>query len=392
MKKSSFWTKPISRKEFIKKGVLAAAGLGISGYLLKEYLDSSQSLGLGDAPAPKLWKWSKEAYHYEQLGLNVQCHVCPNQCMLEENARSICRNKTNIKGKMYTLAYGNPCAVHLDPIEKKPLFHFLPGSKAFSIATAGCNFRCLNCQNWEISQQYPENTSNEELFPDSVVQNAKSTGSRSIAYTYSEPIAYYEYMYDTAKLARQSGIKNLWITNGHIREDALKDLAQFIDAANVNLKSFKESIYGTLNSGRLQPVLDTLKTLKSMGVWFEVTNLVVPGWTDDLDMIKEMSQWLYKNLGPDYPLHFSRFYPLYKLANLAQTPLSTLEKAKKIAVGEGLHFVYIGNTPEIDGENTLCFKCGKLLVERKGFSVLQNNIKDSSCKFCGQGIAGVWQA
>ncbi|RLJ09855.1 MAG: AmmeMemoRadiSam system radical SAM enzyme, partial [Candidatus Aenigmatarchaeota archaeon] len=212
--------------------------------------------------APKeLWKWSKEGYHYLKLGENIQCQLCPNGCILSPGDRGFCRVRVNHEGKLYTLVYGNPCAVHIDPIEKKPLFHFLPGSGAFSIATAGCNFRCLNCQNWEISQSMPEETRNIELFPQQVISEAIKYNCSSIAYTYSEPTVFYEYMYDTSKIAREKGLKNLWITNGYINEKPLRDFCKYLDAANVDLKSFREEIYNKLNAGRLQPVLNTLKIL-----------------------------------------------------------------------------------------------------------------------------------
>ena len=393
-KKDNFLEIEISRRDFIKYGLGILAGVTLGGYLLSKWLKSTTNRKLSSVfknSAPdQLWKWSKEAYYYTKLGNNVKCNLCPNGCILEEGDRSICRNKVNIGGKLYTLAYGNPCAVHIDPIEKKPLFHFLPSTKVFSIATAGCNFRCKNCQNWTISQFKPEETQNYDLFPDRVVQLCLENKCQSIAYTYSEPTAFYEYMYDTAKLAREKGIKNLWITNGYINKEPLEDLCQYLDAANVDLKSFSEETYNRLNSGTLKPVLSTLKTLDKQGVWFEVTNLVIPTWTDDLDMIREMCKWLKKNIGPNYPLHFSRFHPEYKLTNLPPTPIKTLEDAKKIAEEEGLNFIYLGNVPG-KGENTYCPKCGKLLVERKGFSVLQNNIQSGSCRFCGEKIAGVWE-
>jgi pyruvate formate lyase activating enzyme len=394
MKKESFWHKPVTRREFITKGLVGLAGIGVGSYILKQYLKGSgiASHTFENMAPGELWKWSHEAYHYSVLGNNVQCNVCPNQCILQENERSVCRNKVHKNGKLYTLVYGNPCAVHVDPIEKKPLFHFLPGTKALSIGTAGCNLRCLNCQNWEISQEFPEKTENIDLMPEFVVRNAKSSESTSIAYTYNEPIAFYEYMYDTSKLARKGGIRNVWVTNGYIQEDALKDLSQYIDAGSINLKGFDEKTYNRLNSGRLQPVLGTLKGMKELKVWFEVINLVVPTWTDNLDNIKEMCGWLYKNIGPDYPLHFSRFYPMYKLTHLQETPLPTLEKARKIALDAGLHFVYIGNVPGTDAQNTYCYKCGKVVVERQGYFVTQNNLVDGACKFCGEGIAGVWKA
>ncbi len=384
--------KRLTRREFIKKGILTAAGIGIGLYGANRFFSGYVTLKSpfkGEAPE-KLWKWSKECYHYNKLGENVQCRVCPNECILQPGDRSICRVKVNKNGKLYTLVYGNPCAVHVDPIEKKPLFHFLPGSAAFSIATAGCNFRCLNCQNWEISQSKPEETQNIELFPEQVVEGALRYKCNSIAYTYSEPTAFYEYMYDTAKIARQKGLKNLWITNGYMNREALVDLCQYLDAANVDLKSFSEETYNKLNSGRLQPVLNTLKTLKEMNVWLEITNLIVPTYNDNFDMIREMCVWIKNNLGSDYPLHFSRFHPMYKLRTLPPTPVETLEKARKIAMEEGLNYVYIGNVPGNSWQNTYCPKCGRILIEREGYRIKQNNIEYGNCKFCGEKIAGVW--
>lgn len=383
--------KKLTRREFIKKAILTTAVIGAGLYTINRLLTGFITLSpfKNDAPE-KLWKWSKECYHYIKLGNNVQCQVCPNRCILENGDRSICRVKVNKDGKLYTLVYGNPCAVHIDPVEKKPLFHFLPGSKAFSIATAGCNFRCLNCQNWTISQSKPEETENIELFPSTVVENAIKHHCESIAYTYSEPVAFYEYMYDTAKIAKRNGVRNLWITNGYINREALVDLCQYIDGANVDLKSFKEEIYNKLNSGRLQPVLETLKILEENKVWFEITNLIVPTYTDDIDMIREMCVWLKSNIGSDHPLHFSRFFPYYKLKSLPSTPLNILESARKIAMEEGLKFVYIGNVPGHKGQNTYCPKCGKIVIERNGYMIKQNNIENSSCKFCGEYIAGVW--
>ncbi|MBU7014976.1 MAG: AmmeMemoRadiSam system radical SAM enzyme [Theionarchaea archaeon] len=379
---------PISRRDFIKKSVVAGAAIALGGYgisrlLQREPIPESSSSG-------QPWKWSKEGYHYITLGDYVKCQVCPNQCVLREGIGSVCRNKTNYKGTLYTLAYGNPCAVHVDPVEKKPLFHFLPSSSVYSLATAGCNFRCLNCQNWEISQRSPEETTNMELFPQEVVMRAEQGGCQSIAYTYSEPTAWYEYMYDTARIATERKIKNIWVTNGYMNELPLRDLCQYLDAANVDLKSFDDKIYHELNAGMLQPVLDTLKILKEEKVWVEITNLVVPTWTDDLDMIREMCQWLYENIGPDFPLHFSRFHPDYKLQHLPPTPVEILKKAHAIAAEEGLHYVYIGNVPGIEEQQTVCPSCQKVVVERNGFLVMQMHISQGACDFCGEPVAGVW--
>jgi pyruvate formate lyase activating enzyme len=303
---------------------------------------------------------------------------------------TLCRNRVNYKGKLYTIAYGNPCAMHVDPIEKKPLYHFLPGTRSFSIATAGCNLACLNCQNWSISQASPKETRNYSLMPEKVTEQAVSNNCRSISYTYSEPITFYEYVYDSSVIARRSGIKNVLVSNGYINEKPLHDLCQVMDAANIDLKSFDENIYSKLNAGKLQPVLNSLKIFKQEGVWLEITNLVIPGWTDNLEMIRKMCDWLYQNDFQDTPLHFSRFQPLYKLNHLPPTPVAVLEKAKAIALNAGLKFVYIGNVSGSSAISTICPKCKKALVERNGFSIVNNAIKNGNCSFCGTKIPGRW--
>ncbi len=385
----SVFNKKINRREFIKLSLAGIAGLSLYGFTFKKSNKARSSVFKKKAP-DKLWKWSKEGYHWVKLGKNVQCHVCPNMCILEPHDRSICRNKVHYEGKLYTLAYGNPCAVHIDPIEKKPLYHFLPSTPIFSIATAGCNLRCLNCQNWSISQSQPEETSNYDLMPEAVVKAAIQNNCISIAYTYSEPTAFYEYMYDTSKLASQWGLKNVWVTNGYINEEALRDLCKYLDAANIDLKSFKEEIYNELNAGQLKPILKTLEICRKENVWFEITNLVVPNWTDDLGMIKKMCNWLVKNNYDNYPLHFSRFFPMHKLTHLPPTPVATLNKAREIALDAGMKYVYIGNVPATDAQNTHCPKCGKIVIERKGYTIIQYNISNDACTFCGEKISGVW--
>jgi pyruvate formate lyase activating enzyme len=294
-------------------------------------------------------------------------------------------------GKLYTIAYGNPCSTHVDPIEKKPFFHFLPASSSFSIATAGCNFSCLNCQNAEISQRGPDETRNADMYPEKVVEGALRAECRSIAYTYSEPVAYYEYMFDTARYARSYGIRNLLVSNGYINEKPLQDLSKFLDGANIDLKCFREETYKKLTGGSLQPILNSLKILKAERVWLEITNLIIPGWTDDLAMIRGMCEWLVVNGFADSPLHFSRFHPLYKLTSLPSTPLETLEKARNIALETGIRYVYIGNVPNTSAENTFCPSCKKLLIERRGYTILENNLNLSACKYCQTKIAGVWE-
>ncbi|MFC1523980.1 AmmeMemoRadiSam system radical SAM enzyme [Thermodesulfobacteriota bacterium] len=343
-----------------------------------------------DAPK-KPGKWSKEGFLYRKLAdKKVSCSICPHRCVLAPGDRSVCRSKVNIDGILYSLAYGNPCSVNVDPIEKKPLFHFKPRTNAFSIAATGCNFRCLNCQNWEISQVKPHEVRHYELFPPQVVSQASQSGCRSIAYTYSEAITYFEYMIDTARLAHEQGISNLLISNGYINKKPLLELCKVLNAANVNIKSLSDEIYRKLNGGRLQPVLNTFNTLNDQGIHFEMTNLVVPGYVDDPEMVKRMCDWILTDLGPDHPLHFLRFFPKYKLDRLPPTPISTLTSFREIAMQQGIRYVYVGNVANHEGNNTYCHSCKKLLIERKGYRIPTFNMDGNRCKFCQTIIPGVW--
>ena len=360
----------MTRREAIRygaAGLACVAGVGgLAWYLFRQAREEIALTGVfrGGGPSDEVWTlwqrrgWVKEAAHYLQLGNNVQCKLCPNNCILAPGDRSHCRNKVNRGGTLYTMAYGNPCTFHVDPVEKKPLFHFHPGTMSFSLATSGCGFRCLNCQNWEIWQKQPEETKDPTgsslrlrpplpasltlddmqrltMLPENVVAVTEALGCPSIAYTYSEPTDYYEYVTDTARLAHAHNLKNIFVTCGFINETPLRDLATHLDAAHVDLKGFDDEVYRRLNSGHLQPILDTLVTLKEMDVWFEVINLVVPTYTDDLDTIKRMCDWLVSNIGPDHPLHFSRFHPAHKLEHLPPTPVDTLVAARDIAPGRG---------------------------------------------------------
>ncbi|MBI5218303.1 MAG: AmmeMemoRadiSam system radical SAM enzyme [Bacteroidia bacterium] len=386
-------SKKIPKREFIKKGLLGIGGVIAGTYGIKSLWANTTNdmLNSNIFDSDDLGKFSKEASWYSVRGTNVKCELCPNGCLLKPGNSGACRTRINKDGKLYTIAYGNPCTTNIDPIEKKPLFHFKPSTKAYSIATAGCNLACLNCQNWDISQKSPKEVRTYDQMPAKVVEETLKNKCDSIAYTYTEPISFYEYMFDTAKLAHDKGIKNVFISNGYINEKPLRSLAKYLDAANINLKSFKEEIYNTLNSGSLQPILDTLLTLKEEKVWLEITNLVIPSWTDDMDMIKKMCEWLVKNNLHEYPLHFSKFVPLYKLTHLPVTPVSTLEKARKIAMDAGIKYIYIGNVPGHEAENTFCPKCKKMIIERKGFYILNNHIKDNKCEYCSEKISGVWK-
>jgi pyruvate formate lyase activating enzyme len=390
--------KPISRRRFLVRGsgliaACAAASLDplaacFSSARAQE--DIGGAVFKGDGPRQP-WRWSREGYAYQAVDENrVVCLVCPNHCVLSPGDRSACRSKVNVGGKLYSLAYGNPCAVHLDPIEKKPLYHFAPRTKSFSLAAAGCNFRCLNCQNWEISQAKPEEVHHRELFPEDAVSAAKQAGAHSIAYTYSEPISFYEYMLDTARAARDAGLRNLLISNGYINRDPLLDLCRVIHAANINLKSYSDAIYRKLNGGRLEPVLATLKTLHDQGIHLEITNLVVPTYVDDEDMVRRMCAWILKELGPDHPLHFLRFHPLYKLDRLPPTPVSTLARFRELALQEGIRYAYVGNVPRHEGNHTHCHQCRKLLIARMGYFIPEYHLNGDRCAYCGTVIPGVW--
>ena len=367
----------MDKRTFLKTGFCVAAGTMICPATLARNSD-------------KPWKWSRLALYQVETPRGIRCQICPNECTLGEGELSDCHNRKVYDGKLYTIAYGNPCAIHIDPIEKKPLYHFLPGSNAFSIATAGCNLACLNCQNWTISQSSPEETENYDLMPDKVVIQAAKYNCTSIAYTYSEPITAYEYVLDTGRIAHDAGIKNVLVSAGYIHKEPLLNLCRIIDGANIDLKSMDESIYLKLNAGKLEPILTSLKILKDEGVWLEITNLVIPSWTDDLDMIKRMCSLLTTNGFEDTPLHFSRFHPQYKLQRLPSTPVNTLEKAKDIALAEGLKFVYIGNVPGNNATDTSCPQCHKMLVERSGYNITKIDIAGGKCKHCDAEIPGLW--
>ncbi len=334
--------------------------------------------------------FTKKSPYAEVVPNGVQCRICPHNCILREGMVSRCKTHEVKDGQLFSIAYGNPCAAHVDPVEKKPFFHFLPASSSFSIATAGCNFSCLNCQNAEISQNSPQETRNAIMLPEKVVEGALKNECKSIAYTYSEPVAFYEYMFDTARYARSYGIRNLLVSNGFINEKPLQDLSEFLDGANIDLKCFSDETYKKLTGGSMQPVLNSLKILKAERVWLEITNLIIPGWTDDLKLIRNMCEWLVVNGFENSPLHFSRFHPLYKLTSLPPTSLEILEQAYKIACETGIRFVYTGNVTGTSSENTYCPSCKKLLIERRGYTIRGNNLSEGVCKFCHTKIPGVW--
>jgi len=336
-------------------------------------------------------KWHKlSLYQEKEKGNIVHCHLCPHNCVIHDGMTGICKTRVNSEGTLYCTAYGNPCSVSIDPIEKKPLFHFLPGERIFSLATPGCNFHCLNCQNWQISQESPLKINRYELMPVEVVQQATGHRTKLIAFTYTEPTVYYEYMFDIAQYAHKKGVRTVLISNGFINQQPLLDLCPFLDAANIDLKCFDDGIYHSLCGGALKPVLHTLKTLKEQGVWLEITYLLIPGITDTMEMVESMCAWLVDNGFEDTPLHFSRFFPSYKLPEVPPTPESALIEARKIAKKAGINYVYIGNMPDLGYENTNCKRCNRKIVVRDGYKVIENHVKDGLCGFCGEPVPGVW--
>ncbi|MBU4369268.1 AmmeMemoRadiSam system radical SAM enzyme [Patescibacteria group bacterium] len=371
------------RKFFSIAILLVILTLSVS-YIIKYHIFESEL-------KPEIAGNLKEAEYYEKLGGGVvQCQLCPRFCVLNLGETGICRVRKNIKGKLYSLVYGQPVSIHLDPIEKKPLFHFLPGSTAYSVATAGCNLRCLYCQNWEISQAFPEDVQSVEKTPQQLVEEALNFGAESIAYTYTEPTVFFEYMLETAKLAKQKGLKNVVISAGYINPEPLKELCQYVDAIKIDLKAFNNGFYKKIVGGELEPVLNTLKTIKEQGVWLEIVYLVIPGENDDPEEIRQMSQWIKKNLGEDVPLHFSRFHPMYKLINLPPTPEQTVRDLRKIALEQGLKYVYTGNLGDWQTESTYCPGSQEMAIERKGYFVTQINFNQGLCAN-GEQIPGIWK-
>lgn len=383
----------LDRRLFLKRAIMAGAGLAWGAYTVPSLLRQSPSAGLrvgfpNDAPA-KLWRWSREAEWYEAQGGLVRCVLCPHECILGENDRGFCRTRVVKNGTLHTVAYGNPCTLHIDPVEKKPLYHFLPGTPIFSVATAGCNLRCLNCQNWEISQVKPEKTDNADLLPERLVQAVAERNLHLIAYTYSEPIVFYEYVRDTAALARARGIRNVLVTAGYISEKPLRELCRVIDAATLDVKGFNDGLYKKVTGAKRDPILRGLEVMREEGLWLEVSRLVVPTYSDDRDDIRDLCRWVVRALGPGTPLHFLRFQPAYRLNGLPPTPVQVLDDARQIALDAGLQFVFVGNVPGHAGEDTVCPRCGRTVIERRGFSVTINQL-DNGCCPCGERIPGVW--
>jgi len=324
-------------------------------------------------------------------GKKVRCGLCCHRCLILPGKRGLCAVRENRDGVLYSLVYDKIIAQNIDPIEKKPLFHFQPGSRSYSIATPGCNFRCKHCQNADISQLPHDHAGmilGEEVTPSAIVEAALRHRCASISYTYTEPTIYFELAYDTARLAVEAGLKNVFVTNGYITPEALQTIRPWLHAANIDLKGFSEDFYGHICGARLQPVLDSIKLYKELGIWIEITTLVIPGHNDSDEELKGIARFI-RSVGEDIPWHVSRFHPTYKLIDQPVTPLETLKRASRIGIEAGLRYVYEGNVPG-EGEDTMCWNCKKTLIERMGYIIAKNTVEGGTCGYCGAKIEGVW--
>ena len=367
------------RRSFFKKMFqLLSAGGGLSRL--------NEAAGKSSTPTPH-----REAMFYTKLdGQTVQCQLCPRECVIGEGKRGFCRNRENQKGKLYTIVYGKPAVVDIGPIEKAPLYHFIPGHSRLCLTCASCNLRCKYCQNWHLSQKSLEELNSHSYTPVEIVREAKKENLNSISFTYTEPTVYYEYLYDISVIAKQCGMKTSIVSNGYINREPLLKLLTVLDAVKIDLKGFSEKFYEEVCSATLKPVLESLVTVKKNQTWLEIVNLVVPTLNDNPEMIDEMCRWIVEHLGKDTPIHFTRFSPSYKMTHLPPTPIKTLEGARDIAREEGIRYVYVGNVVGHPANSTYCPKCGKKLIERTHFIVLKNQVKNGLCPFCKEKIPGVW--
>ncbi|MDP6778090.1 MAG: AmmeMemoRadiSam system radical SAM enzyme [Candidatus Latescibacteria bacterium] len=338
---------------------------------------------------------SIEARLYEPLpDGSVRCNLCGHRCLIRADRRGICEVRHNRDGRLETSVFGQAISQNADPVEKKPLYHFYPSSLAYSIATPGCNLRCAWCQNWDISQMPREGrqVSGRKVAPEDILRGALDTGCRIIAYTYTEPTIFFEYTYEIARLAHDSGLANAYVTNGYMTEDMLEALHPYLDGANVDLKAFRDSTYRKHTGARLQPVLEALCAMGRLRVWVEVTTLIIPGVNDGSDELRDLVRFIVGELGVDTPWHISRFFPTYKMADGVPTPPETMRRAREIGLAEGLRYVYLGNFSDPDGQDTACPGCGRILIRRCGFGVSENRISGGGCPDCGSAIAGVGMA
>jgi len=370
----------------MKRTAQAGCGLVLADALGERLADAQP---IGTPPAPQ--KRPRECMFYEKIGRgNVRCLLCPHHCRVREGQRGDCGVRENQNGTYRTLVYNRYCSFNIDPIEKKPFYHYLPGTTAASVATAGCNFTCKFCQNWQISQSLPEEVRHRPLTTAGLVARAVERHVPTIAYTYSEPTVFYEYMHDTAKLGRTRGVGSVIVSNGYMCEDATRRLLNHLTAVKVDLKAFTEKFYQDVCGGHLQPVLDNLQVIHSTGIHLELVVLLIPTLNDGKDEIRKMCEWVVEKLGVDVPIHFSRFHPTYQMKNLPRTPVKTLEMAREVAVEAGVRYAYVGNVAFHAYGHTYCHACKTKVIERVGYRVENNLGEDGKCPKCGAAIPGVW--
>ncbi len=408
----------ISRREFLLSLAKGGTVAGGAGMLLSEplwhsllapdlacALDRTEDL-IRSAPKARYWVSTSLAgvdclkchgvkdnlkvnRHQGQPGI-VKCLLCAQGCVIRAGERGNCRTRMNVNGELHSLVYGRPLAVHVDPIEKKPFYHFLPGSDAFSLSTSGCPLRCKFCQNWEISQSRPEDYSVAFTPPSEVVSATVSRKAPVIAFTYNEPTVFTEYLTDIARLARKQRLRSVMISCGYMNAEPLTEMCEVLDAIKIDLKGFSEDFYRNLCGAQLKPVLRSIRQIAKSRIHLEIVNLVVPTLNDSDKMLQSLSEWIAGELGPDVPVHFTRFHPDYQLLNLPPTPVSTLERARQIALAKGIHYAFVGNVPDHAGNHTYCPTCGRPVIKRSAIFLTEMNLKDGHCKFCGARIAGVW--
>lgn len=385
----------LSRRDVLRHVVCAGCALaGVPVIVRGQDVAADSKIDLAGPKLPGVVR-HPAMFWEKQPDNTVLCKLCPRECRVADVERGYCGVRENRSGQYQTLVYGALCSLNIDPIEKKPLAHYLPGTTAASIATAGCNMECKFCQNWEISQFRPEQVPSRALTPSQFVSGVKDVQARhqchTIAYTYSEPTVFYEFMHDSAAVARQQGLGSVAISNGYMLEPPLRELCKQLTGIKVDLKAFTETFYEKMCSAKLKPVLDGLEVLAEIGIWTELVILIIPTLNDSTDEIRKMATWVVKHMGPDVPMHFSRFHPTYRVKNLPPTPVQTVERARKVALDAGVHYAYVGNVPWNEGENTFCPSCNKRVIHRRGYRIIENQLGTSSqCPGCKTKIAGVW--
>ena len=374
----------VSRRAFLRGAALGTCALGLGAFHGATSNANAQAARRG-LVGRRRSEWFEPAG-----GTDVRCTLCPHGCVIPSGSRGPCRVRENVDGNGYTLSYGNPCLVQLDPVERKPFFHVLPGTRALSVSTAGCPIECKFCEVWDTALVSPEEVFAYDLPPEELVEHALEAGASSLSYAFGEPVAFFEYMIDSARLAREAGLRNLVHTSGYLAEEPLELLVDVVDAVNVDLKGFDDAFYRDMCGAELEPVLRALSRIHAAGVHLEITNLVIPTLNDGSEQLREMCRWIVRELGRDVPLHFARFYPLYQLANLPPTPVSTLDRARAVAMEEGLRYVYVARVTGHAGENTFCPHCGEEAISRMGFMVERVAVEEGRCTNCGGEIAGRW--